>query len=112
MSRATYINNLISLYCALPEVARRRPSPADRQLAGQLFDRGIPITTVQAALLLGLARRNDRSPTLLPLPPIRSLAYFRPIIEEVELCPLTPGYLDYLLRRRFQHQISTDSEPR
>jgi hypothetical protein len=112
MSRAAYIHNLLTLYCGLPEGARRRPSPADRELAGQLFDLGIAMTTVQSAVLLALARRGAR-PNILPaLPPIRSLAYFRPIIEELHQSPLPPGYLGYLLRRRFGRQISTDWDPR
>ena len=31
-----------------------------------------------------------------PLPPIRSLAYFRPVIDELQANPLPDAYLDYL----------------
>ena len=53
------------------------------------------MTLVQTALLLALNRREARAPDLPPLPPIRSLAYFLPIIEELRLNPPEPGYLTY-----------------
>jgi hypothetical protein len=114
MSRAAYVHALLTLYCGLPQTAMRRPSAADRRLAAELFDQGLPMTTVQTAVLLALGRRDARSPELPPLPPIRSLAYFLPVIEELRLNPPDPGYLGYLLlrRQRQKDQISTDSDER
>ncbi len=112
MSRAAYVHALLTLYVGLPQTAMRRASAADRRLAAQLFDQGLPMTTVQTAILLALERRDARPPGLPPLPLIRSLAYFLPVIEELRLNPPDPGYLGYLLGRRQQDQIPTDSDER
>jgi hypothetical protein len=40
-------------------------------------------------------------PVTFPLPKIRSLAYFQPVIPELQQQPLPDGYLDYL-RLKFQ----------
>ena len=45
---------------------------------------------------LALARRNARPPDADPLPPIRSLHYFVPVIDELPPGPPPGGYLDYL----------------
>jgi hypothetical protein len=108
VSRAAYVRVLLALYCGLSETAARRPSPADRRLAFQLFDQAIPLDTLETALLLAAARRTTRPPDLPPLPPIRSLAYFLPVIAELRLDPPNPGYLDYLRwRARRNDQIPT-----
>jgi hypothetical protein len=112
MSRAGYVHALLTLYVSLPQTAMRRASAADRRLAAQLFDQGLSMTTIQTAILLALARRDARSPGLPPLSPIRSLAYFLPVIEELRLNPPDPGYLGYLLLRRQKDLISTDSDER
>ena len=81
--RPLYTRQLLDLYCGLPHTAARRPSPYDRQLAHQLWDQNIPLETIEAAFLLAIARRSSREPSLQPLPPIRSLAYFLPVIQEL-----------------------------
>jgi hypothetical protein len=96
LERADYLKRLLDLYCGLPHTAARRPSRYDRQLAEQLFDRGLELHTVEAAFLLASARRIRRDPQAPTLPAIRSLAYFLPIIEEVLQQTPDAGYLDYL----------------
>jgi hypothetical protein len=54
----------------------------------------VPLRTVRSALVLAVARRTLRSGP--PLPPVRTLHYFLPAIEEVLEQPLDPGYVDYL----------------
>ncbi len=106
--RAEYLKRLLDRYCGLPHTAARRPSPYDRNLAGQLFDRGISFDVLEAAFLLALARRTHRNPQAPPLPPIRSLAYFLPLIDEVLQTPIDPGYLAYLRAKADQSvQIPT-----
>jgi hypothetical protein len=51
---------------------------------------------VEGALLLGSVRRLSRDPSLPPLPPIRSLNYFLPVISKISANPLSEGYLHYL----------------
>ena len=113
MNREAYVHALLTHYVGLPQAALRRASTADRRLAAQLFDQAVPMATVQAAILLALSRRAARPPELPPLPPIRSLAYFLPVIEELRLDPSAdPGYLRFLLARRQRHRIPTDSDER
>jgi hypothetical protein len=107
------VQHLLDLYCGLPHTAARRPSANDRRLATQLCDQATS-DIIEAAFLLAIARRNRRDPQALPLPPIRSLAYFLPVIEELRLNPPHPDYLRYL---RFSAgdqmiKISTDSRER
>jgi hypothetical protein len=108
------IKRLLDLYCGLPHTAARRPSAADRRLAAQLCGQAIAFDIIEAALLLATARRNGRDPQAPPLPPIRSLAYFLPVIEELRLHPPHPDYLRYLRSRAGDQmvQISTDSRER
>jgi len=96
MNQAVYIRTLLELYCGLPHTAVRRPTPQDRQIAADLFDRGVPFYLAEMALLLAIGRRSTRPSELTPLPSIRSLAYFLPVLEELQLEPPDPDYLDYL----------------
>jgi hypothetical protein len=98
-NRADYVRGVLTLYCELPHTAARRPSPCDRRLAEQLFDQGIPMATVEAACLLAIARRAARPADLPPLPLVRSLAYFLPVVEELGLDLPDPRYLAYLRSR-------------
>ena len=94
-SRSTYVQTLLKAYLDLPETPLQS-RPADRRLAHQLYDRALPLKTIQTALLLASARRLTREPQALPLQPIRSLHYFVPVIEEVLPLPLHDNYLHYL----------------
>ena len=51
---------------------------------------------VETALLLGSLRRLIRPADAPRLSPIRSLAYFRPVIDELRAHPAPESYLDYL----------------
>jgi hypothetical protein len=68
----------------------------DHRQARRLHDRGIPLDIVESALLLGSLRRLIRAADLPPLPPIRSLAYFQPVIDELLAHPMPDNYLEYL----------------
>jgi hypothetical protein len=56
---------------------------ADRRLATQLFDDGVPLELVTAALALAACRRVCRPKDADPLEPVRSLHYFKPVINEL-----------------------------
>jgi hypothetical protein len=73
-----------------------RPSPQDQALARRRLEQDVPLSLVEAALLLASLRRLMRRADLPPLPPIRSLAYFQPVIEELHQQGLPNGYVDYL----------------
>lgn len=91
-----FVSRVLALYLGLPGVAARRSSRIDRNLAATLFHRGITIEQIEAALLLAHLRRSARSS---PLPPIRSLHYFIPVIDEITSEPLSPEWLAYLRRK-------------
>jgi len=97
---ATYVATLIMLYIDLPETPLR-PGPQDQSTAHQLYQQGVPLSLAEGALLLASLRRLIRDNERPPLPPIRSLAYFQPVITELQQQPLPDGYLDYL-RLKFQ----------
>ena len=92
---ANYVTSVLNLYLQLPETPLRA-NPQDRMLARQLQDRGVALPVVEAAFLLASARRLARPTDVPPLPPIRSLAYFQPVIEEILSNPLPNGYVEYL----------------
>ena len=88
-----YLEAVLATYAALPGTPAR-PSRQDRRLALDLCRRGVPLRTVRTALLLAAARRTIRSGP--PLPPVRTLHYFLPAIDEVLALPPDPGYVEYL----------------
>jgi hypothetical protein len=93
-SKQEYVRRLLEAYVAMPETPARWHS-TDRRIAQELFDRGIPLNLVEVAFVLGSARRLGRDPKLI-VPPIRCLAYFLRVIEEVLAEPPPPGYIQYL----------------
>jgi len=60
MTQVVYTRTLLELYCGLPHTAVRRPTPQDRRIADELFDRGVPFYLVEMAFLLALGRRSAR----------------------------------------------------
>jgi hypothetical protein len=90
-----YLRKLLTAYLKTAGTTGtvRRP---DRLVAAQLYERGVPLLTVENALVLAVARRLVRPASLPPHPPIRSLAYFLPVIEEVLSLEVSPQYFEYL----------------
>jgi hypothetical protein len=106
MTEQRYVQEVLSAYLSLPHTARRA-GPADRRLARSLFSDNVPIDVVLSALLLGSLRRLvSRAANAAPLPTVRSLAYFLPIIEELRPAPLDPSYHAYL-KQAFLRAAST-----
>jgi hypothetical protein len=95
-SNATsYVSAVLALYLGLPETPLRT-SPQDQKYARQLHDRGVPLPLVESAFLLASLRRLLRPADVPPLSPIRSLAYFQPVIAELLANPGPENYLKYL----------------
>ena len=90
-----YVATVLHLYVDLPDTPLRA-SLSDQRQARIWFDRAVPLELVETALLLASLRRLVRPPGVPPLPRIRSLAYFQPIIDELLLQPPPSGYLQYL----------------
>jgi hypothetical protein len=94
-SQEEYIRQVLEAYRQTPGTmgtVRR----ADRLLAAQLYQRGLPAKVIENALVLAATRRLTRPADAPPLGTIRSLAYFLPVIEEVLELPVSPDYFDYL----------------
>lgn len=92
---AAYVAAVLAMYADLPDTPLR-VNAQDRWVARKLKEDGVPLSTIESALLLASLRRRIRPEGLPPLPPIRSLAYFQPVIAELLQQPLPDGYRDYL----------------
>jgi hypothetical protein len=65
-------------------------------MAEILYDRGVSLEQVKAALLLAVVRHSFRPRDAAPLNPVRSLHYILPLLDEIRLNPPDPSYLRYL----------------
>jgi hypothetical protein len=92
---ASYVAAVVTLYVELPDTPLRA-SVSDQWLARRFHADGVPRHLVETALLLGSLRRLIRPADTPRLSPIRSLAYFRPVIDELRAHPAPESYLDYL----------------
>ena len=91
----SYVRTILRLYQNLPETPAQ-PNSRDCLCAYQLQQRGVPLALIESAFLLGSLRRLLRPHGAPSLPPIRSLAYFQPVIEELLHTPMPDTYIDYL----------------
>jgi len=108
-SRDEYVQKVLDAYRHTPGTTGtvRRP---DRLLAAQLYQRGVPLCVVENSLLLAAARRLLRPATAPSLAPVRSLAYFLPVLEEVLELNVSPDYFQHV-RRRIQRLRPDSSLP-
>lgn len=95
-----YVRAVLARYLWLPDTPSQC-SRHDRRLARSLYERGVPLLVVEAALLLAATRRALREPWLAPLPRVRSAHYYLPVVAEVLANRRQPDldYLTCLLRR-------------
>ena len=94
-NREIYVQAVLNLYIKMPGTTGRI-CPHDRAIIRQWFARQIPIPVLETALLLGSGRRLYRRPDALKLAPIRSIAYFNPVVEELLAQPPPATYIHYL----------------
>ena len=92
---ALYVSSVLTLYVDMPDTPLRA-SASDQWLARRLYDDRVPLHVVETALLLGSLRRLIRPADAPRLSPIRSLAYFGPVVDELRTHPAPENYLDYL----------------
>jgi hypothetical protein len=104
MEARDYVRRLLEAYRVTPGTCGgvRR---ADRVLAAQLHQRGVPLEAVENAFVLAAARRLIRPAGAASLGTIRSLAYFSPVIEEVLQLQVGPEYFQHL-RQKLQRAAS------
>ena len=97
-SQEEYIRQVLEAYRKTPG-AMGTVRCADRLLAAKLYQRGLSVNVIENALVLAASRRLLRPADAPPLGPIRSLAYFLPVIEEVLALRVSPDYFQYLRRK-------------
>jgi hypothetical protein len=100
-----YVAAVLMLYIDMPETPMRA-NHSDEALAYKLHEQGVPLSLIEAAVLLASLRRLIRPDDRPPLSPIRSLAYFLPVIAELQQQPLPNGYPNYL--RLKLHALAKD----
>lgn len=98
LDRHSFVTRLLQCYVQLPHTPPR-PSRYDRRLAERLFEQQASLETLMAAFILATSRRTFRQDNATPLEPIRSLAYFLPVVEELRRTPPNPFYIDLLALR-------------
>jgi hypothetical protein len=92
------VAGILKHFLELPETPAKA-SLNDKETAVKLLESGVLPSTIESALLLATVRRLGRSPDLPPLSPIRSLAYFLPVIQELLNNPIPDDYVAYLRRK-------------
>ena len=98
ISRQEYVRRLLDAYRTTPGTTGR-VRREDRRLAAQLYEQIVPLTAVENALVLATARRLLRPEDAPPLAPVRSLHYFRAVIDEVMKSTMNDEYFHYLRRK-------------
>lgn len=90
-SRDEFERAVIAAWRSLACTRGGRITPADRQLLHSLHAQGLSLALIRAAFHLAAARRAA------DLPPVRSIAYFRTLFDE--LSAADPDYIRYLADR-------------
>ena len=90
-----YVRQVLEAYRKTPGTMGTVRHP-ERVLAAQLFQRGVSVSVIENAFVLAATRRLVRSADAPPLGTIRSLAYFLPVIEEVQGLRVSPDHFQYL----------------
>ena len=97
-NREEYVRKVLDAYRQTPGTTGN-VSRQDRLLAAQLHDLAIPLKTVENAMVLAAARRLLRPADAPPLSTVRSLAYFQPVIDELQNLKVSDDYFQHLRRR-------------
>jgi hypothetical protein len=107
-----YVSTVLTFYIDMPDTPLRT-NTVDQRQARTWFQRGVSLAVIETAFLLASLRRLARPHDVPPLPRIRSLAYFQPVIEELLANPVPEGYLLHLrLRlRRIMDKAESDLPP-
>ncbi len=94
--RSSYVARVVRLYLDDPDTPAV-PSSADWEIAADLFERNVQLEAIRLAFKLALIRRRRRSSND-PLPPIRSLAYFRAVALNLSAEETEPVFVEYIDR--------------
>ena len=105
MSRRKYLVAVIRLFLA-QSGAPARASRDDWAVAQALYARGVDFDHFSHAVRLAALRRLTRDG---PPPPVRSLAYYRQVLDQLSPDELESGYVDYVA---FRYQAITRTDAR
>lgn len=94
-SSESYVDSVRKLFMAM-SCTSGRFGPAEERLAEDFEQKGIPLSVIEDAMLVGACRKYVSWLNNGPSAPIASLHYFDTIIEEVQERPFPPGYRDYM----------------
>ena len=94
-SRADAIADIIRAYLDLPDTPAEA-SPRDFKIAASLVNDGVNVDIILRAIKIGFVRRWVRDHSTGPLPPIRSLAYFRTVLNGLTDAELSDDYAFYI----------------
>ena len=94
----TYVESVRECYEKLG-CTNGKLNAAGSETAMQFHGRSIPFSVVYGAMLLGACRKYESWLNGSPSEPIRSMAYFKPLVAEVQANPLPDGYSGYLRRK-------------
>jgi hypothetical protein len=94
-SRGDAITDIIRAYLDLPDTPAEA-SPRDFNIATALVNGGVNVDLILRAIKIGFVRRWVRDHSAGPLPPIRSLAYFRAVLNGLSDDDLSDDYAFYI----------------
>jgi hypothetical protein len=112
MSRRQYLAALVRLYLEQPG-APPCPSRQDWAVAQTLYAQGVPLPDLTHAIRLATLRRLHRIGE--PLPPVRCLAYYRQVLDQLAPDERDPAYVAYVADRHAEliaQQARSDRQDR
>lgn len=101
MTRRDYIEEILRLFLEQPDT----PATAKRSdwaVAADFYRQRIPLDLITFAIRLATVRRLQRDPDYGPLAPIRSLAYYRTVLDSLNPDDLDPDYVCLINQRHSQ----------
>lgn len=81
-ARTQYVKDVLGRFY-LDASTSPRMQRGDWRVANELYEEDVPLAAIEAAFILTKIRRDLRPPGSPPPAAIRSLAYFRPVIDEI-----------------------------
>jgi len=91
----SYVDSVRELFMTL-SCTSGRFGPAEERLAEDFEQKGIPLSVIEDAMMVGACRKYVSWLNNGPSAPIASLHYFDAIIEELLERPFPPGYREYM----------------
>jgi hypothetical protein len=111
IDRERYVQRILDRYRSLPGTlghVRR----TDRQLAEQLYQRGVPPELVETAFTVATCRRLFRPAEANTLEAVRTMHYYLPVLDELVHEPPDPDYIHYLETKLAARAARGHDDPR